>query len=282
MNEVENLYFSHSRKPRTELPVEPDNLDANTRDASHPLVATNQSPSNSLSIPDIPQQTSPVVDAEQVGTQEDSEEALKSLPPLSKSTSHDTTSLTSPGQSTSLKPKSSLLQMPSSHPPTPSSNANSPFQQTSSFLYAATVSSPSPSHSLPRRPSLQPSNSLLNLNNNNSSNASSSLTYDSFWSSHSSSTLQYRNLLANTSATTAAPSQSKCPAPGTSIAASGMLTSTMTLAPSFQPQPPAFHSAMGAFDHSDLAFAQHDGSVPYNNATQSSTPMIAQTTYYRR
>lgn len=74
-----------------------------------------------------------------------------------------------------------------SHPPT---ITNSPMQPSTLPIFT------SPSHQLSRRPTtiIQPTHSN---NTNNSSN--SSLTYDSFWSSHSSTTQSYRSAIVNPS-----------------------------------------------------------------------------------
>jgi hypothetical protein len=263
LNEVENLYFRHARKPRLELPVESDSLDVDTQDApgSTPHLSSDSQPTPDVLTAD--QRTDPsTADIQQTDTLEDVEEVTRATVfNASKFSSQDTTS--SSKQSNQKSP----------YPPTP---AVSPLQQ-NSLLHATTVASPSPAS---RRALVRPQISSLSLNNSSPSNSSSSLTYDSFWSSHSSSSLQYRNLLANSSSTTATQSQPHSPTPSTSTAPRTLM-SPVTLAPSFQPQTQAPHSTMGAFNHSDLAF--HNSTLPsYSIPTQTLTSITAQTAHYRR
>lgn len=157
----------------------------------------------------------------------------------------------------------------SNHPTTPSSI---PVEETTfvtsdpdgSVLHRQSTinSAPQPSSSLathspaPQSLSRQPTLSSLDgsAGRSPSSSSGSTLTYDSFWSSHSSSSLTYRNRLSE-------PSFASLKQPFTTSFAHVRKSNPIIPAlsfPSSPPSPNSLHTAMGSFHHADLALARQD------------------------
>lgn len=105
--------------------------------------------------------------------------------------------------------------------------------------------SPSP-QSLSRQPTLSSLDGPAGRSTGSSSG--STLTYDSFWSSHSSSSLTFRNRLPDSSSTSF-----KQPFP-TNVQKSNPIIPTLSF-PTSPPTSNSLHTAMGSFHHADLALA---------------------------
>ena len=229
LNEVENLYFRHSRKPRPESePDEPLGRGEQRRDALTSVPRPdNNAPSPSVSSP--MDEVAPV------------EEPVRP-PSNSGRSNHPTTPLLIPVEETTF-----ATSDPDGSVPHRQSTIN-PAPQSSSSL---ATHSPAP-QSLSRQPT------LLSLDGSAgrspSSSSGSTLTYDSFWSSHSSSSLTYRNRLSEPSFASL-----KQPFPTSFVHAqkSNPIIPTLSF-PSSPPSPNSLHTAMGSFHHADLALARQD------------------------
>ena len=114
--------------------------------------------------------------------------------------------------------------------------------------------SPSP-QSFSRLPTLPPLDGSTGRSSGSSSG--STLTYDSFWSSHSSSSHNYRSRLPEPSPTS---SKQSFTASFTNVQKSNPIIPTLSF-PSSPPSSNPLHTAMGSFHHADLALAgQENGS----------------------
>ena len=118
-------------------------------------------------------------------------------------------------------------------------------------LSSLATHSPAP-QSLSRQPTLSSLDG--SAGRSPSSSSGSTLTYDSFWSSHSSSSLTYRNRLSE-------PSFASLKQPFTTsfahVQKSNPIIPTLSF-PSSPPSPNSLHTAMGSFHHADLALARQD------------------------
>lgn len=110
------------------------------------------------------------------------------------------------------------------------------------------IHSPSP-QSLSRQPTLSSLDG--SAGHSSGSSSGSTLTYDSFWSSHSSSTTTYRSRLSESS-----PASFKQPFTTSfiNVQKSNPIIPTLSF-PSSPPSSIPFHTAMGSFHHADLALA---------------------------
>jgi len=225
LNEVENLYFRHSRKSRPES--EPD--ESLEREEPRPLTSVlrpdNNAPSPSLSSP----------------MDEVTRESVR--PPSNGGRSnHPTTPSSIPVEETT-----SVTLDPDDSVPHRQSTINSAPQPSSSLA----THSPAPL-SVSRQPTL--SSLDASAGRSPSSSSGSTLTYDSFWSSHSSSSLTYRNRLSE-------PSFASLKQPFTTsfahVQKSNPIIPTLSF-PSSPPSPNSLHTAMGSFHHADLALARQD------------------------
>ena len=220
LNEVENLYFRHSRKPRPES----ESDESLERGEQRPLTSVAK-PDNNVPSPSVSSLMEEGAPAEGPNN---------NYPPRSLSIPTEETTSTTPnpdGSTSHRQPTTNLApQLP------PSRTAHSPAPQ-----------------SLSRQPTL----SSLDESTGHSPGGSSgsTLTYDSFWSSHSSSSLTYRNRLSE-------PSFASFKQPFTTfthVQKSNPIIPTL----SFPSSPPSssLHTAMGSFHHADLALAgQENGS----------------------
>ena len=111
-----------------------------------------------------------------------------------------------------------------------------------------------PPQNLSRQPTLSSLDGPAGRSSGNSSG--STLTYDSFWSSHSSSSLNYRSRLPESSS-----GSFKQPftTPFTSVQKSNPIIPTLSF-PSSPPSSNSLHTAMGSFHHADLALAGQENS----------------------
>ena len=229
LNEVENLYFRHSRKFRPES--EPD--ESVERGELHPLASVpridNNIPSPSINSP---------ID-EGISTEEPVRTLKNDCRP-----NQPARSLSIPAEETApptLGPEGSISHrqpITDSAPQPPSLATHCPA-----------------SKSLSRQPTLSSLDSSTGRSPGSSSG--STLTYDSFWSSHSSSSLTYRSRLSESSF----PS-SKQPFTDsfTHVQKSNPIIPTLSF-PSSPPNSSTLHIAMGSFHHADLALAgQENGS----------------------
>jgi len=228
LNEVENLYFRHSRKSRPDS--EPD--ESLERGEMRPL-ANMPRPDNNVP----PLSISSPVD-ERVTVEETAQ------PPSSDCrTNHLTRSLSSPAEET-IPPD---LDGPISHR---QQAANSNTQTSSSLM----THSPAP-QSLSRQPTLSSLDG--SAGRSTGSLSGSTLTYDSFWSSHSSSSLTYRGRLSESSS---ASFKQPFTTSFTDIQKSNPIIPALSF-PSSPPSSNSLHTAMGSFHHADLALAgQENGS----------------------
>lgn len=127
-------------------------------------------------------------------------------------------------------------------------------QQTTNSASSLRNHSPSP-RSLSRQPTLSSIDGSAGRSSGSSSG--STLTYDSFWSSHSSSSLSYRSRLSEPSSV---PFKQPFTNSFTTVQKSGPIIPTLSF-PSSPPSSNSFHTAMGSFHHADLALAgQENGS----------------------
>lgn len=230
MNEVENLYFRHSRKSRPES--EPDEL--SERGELRPLAGVSR-PDNNIPSPSI----SSFMD----------EGAPVEEPVQPPSNDHRPNS---PTRSMSVPAEEATSVAPNPDGSTPHHQPTiNPTPQPSSSL---TTHSPAP-QSLSRQPTLPPLGGSVCRSPGSSSG--STLTYDSFWSSHSSSSLTYRSRLSE-------PSFASFKQPFTTSFTHAQKSNPIIPTLSFPSSPPSSHSlhtAMGSFHHADLALAgQENGS----------------------
>ncbi|EGN91832.1 hypothetical protein SERLA73DRAFT_80083 [Serpula lacrymans var. lacrymans S7.3] len=118
---------------------------------------------------------------------------------IRRSPAHSSTDtiLTQSSQADMFSP--TIVQLSGTHSPTPffpsPTSRSEPFDFSADPLRPALSREPSQSHLSARRPSAPSISSSNTVNQIFSTN--SPLTYDSFWSSHSSSTLAYRNMLSS-------------------------------------------------------------------------------------
>ena len=131
-------------------------------------------------------------------------------------------------------------------------SSNSHRQQITNLASQPPTSLPTHSPS-PQSLSRQPTLSSLDGNAGRSAGSSSgsTLTYDSFWSSHSSSSLTYRSRLPESSSTSF---KQPFPTPFTSVQKSNPIIPTLSF-PTSPPNSNSLHTAMGSFHHADLALA---------------------------
>ena len=155
---------------------------------------------------------------------------------------HPTTSLSIPVEETALPTLDPDGLVPQHQPTT-----NSALQPISSL----TTHSPAP-QSLSRQPTLSSMDG--SAGRSPSSSSGSNLTYDSFWSSHSSSSLTYRNRLSEPSF---APHKQPFTTSFPHVQKSNPIIPTLSF-PSSPPSPNSLHTAMGSFHHADLALARQD------------------------
>lgn len=230
LNEVENLYFRHSRKSRPDS--EPDDSLERGEMRPFPIIPR---PDSNVPSPSI----SPPMD-----------EGASVVEPIRPSSSdcqlnHQTRFLSLPeGETTSITPDPDGSV---SH----RQQGTNPAPQSSSVL---TTHSPTP-HSVSRQPTLSSLDGSAGRSPGSSS--ASTLTYDSFWSSHSSSSLTYKSRLSESSSTSL-----KQPfITFTSVQKSNPIIPTLSF-PSSPPSSNSLHTAMGSFHHADLALAgQENGSL---------------------
>lgn len=112
-----------------------------------------------------------------------------------------------------------------------------------------TTHSPAP-QSLSRQPTLQSLDGSAGRSPGSSSG--STLTYDSFWSSHSSSSLSYRSRLSESSS-----SFKQSFTTFNNVQRSNPIIPTLSF-PSSPPSSNSLHTAMGSFHHADLALAEQE------------------------
>jgi len=227
LNEVENLYFRHSRKPRPDS--EPD--ESLERGELRPLTSVPR-PDNNVPSPSVSSPMDEVVPVE---------EPMR--PPSNGGRSnHPTTPLSIPVEETTL-----VTLDPDDSVPHRQSTIDSTPPPSSSLV----THSPAP-QSLSRQPTLSSLDGPAGRSP--SSSSGSTLTYDSFWSSHSSSSLTYRNRLSE-------PSSASLKQPFTTsfahVQKSNPIIPTLSF-PSSPPSPNSLHTAMGSFHHADLALARQD------------------------
>lgn len=222
LNEVENLYFRHSRKPRPESELD-ESLE---RGELRPLTSV-AGPDNNVPSPSI----SSLMD----------EGAPAEEPVRPPSNNHPSRSLSIPAEETTPNPDGPI----SRRQPTTNLAPQPPPSRT--------IHSPAP-QSLSRQPTLSSLDGSAGRSPGSSSG--STLTYDSFWSSHSSSSLTYRSRLFE-------PSHASFKQPFTTfthVQKSNPIIPTLSF-PSSPPSSNALHTAMGSFHHADLALAgQENGS----------------------
>jgi len=143
-------------------------------------------------------------------------------------------------------------------PPTPDAEGSISYRQsiTNSALQPSSLATHSPaSQSLSRQPTLPSLDGSAGHSPGTSSG--STLTYDSFWSSHSSSSLTYRSRLSESSF-----ASFKQPFTNSfaHVHKSNPIIPTLSF-PSSPPNSNNLHTAMGSFHHADLALAgQENGS----------------------
>ncbi|KAF9643310.1 hypothetical protein BDM02DRAFT_3273107 [Thelephora ganbajun] len=229
LNEVENLYFRHSRKSRPES--EPD--ESLERGELRPLASVSRVDNN---IPSPP--INSPMDEGVLG-----EEPVRP-PSNDRPLNHQPSSLSIPAEeatSTTLNSAGSIFhRQPTTNPaPQPS--------------FSLTPHSPAPQN-LSRQPTLSSLDGSTGRSLGNSSG--STLTYDSFWSSHSSS-LTYRSRLSESSF---ASFKQPFTTPFTHAQKLNPIIPTLSF-PSSPPSSNSLHTAMGSFHHADLALAgQENGS----------------------
>jgi len=227
LNEVENLYFRHSRKSRPES--EPD--EALERGELRPPASVPRSDNNAPS----PSVSSPMDEVAPV--------EVPVRPPSNDGRSnHPTTSLSIPTEETTFATLDPDCSLPRHQSTTSSAPRPSP---------SPTTHSPVP-QSLSRQPTLSSLDGPAGRSP--SSSSGSTLTYDSFWSSHSSSSLTYRNRLSEPSS---ASLKQPFTTPFAHVQKSNPIIPTLSF-PSSPPSPNSFHTAMGSFHHADLALARQD------------------------
>jgi len=230
LNEVENLYFRHSRKPRPESELD----EPLERGEMGPLISVPR-PDNNASSRSI---SSPM--DEHVPGEEPIQPPSNDCRP-----SHRTRSLSSPAEET-ISPTPDLDGSISHR-----QQATNPIPQPSSSL---TTHSPAP-QSLSHQPTLSSLDGSASRSPGSSSG--STLTYDSFWSSHSSSSLTYRSRLSESSS---ASFKQPFTTSFTNIQKSNPIIPALSF-PSSPPSSNSLHTAMGSFHHADLALAgQENGS----------------------
>ena len=222
MNEVENLYFRHSRKSRPE--PEPD--EALGRGELRPLTSVSRV-DNNIPLPSVGSPVHKGISME--------EPSSNDCPP-----DHMTRSLSVPAEETTPQtpdPEGSISHRQPTTNPAPQPPSSLP------------PHSPA-SQSLSRHPTLS------SLDGSVGRSPGSTLTYDSFWSSHSSSSLTYRSRLSETSA-----ASFKQPFTSfTHVQKSNPIIPTLSF-PASPPSPNSLHTATGSFHHADLALAgQENGS----------------------
>lgn len=227
LNEVENLYFRHSRKSRPES--EPD--ESLERGELRPSMGV---PKVDVNIPS-PSINSPM------------DEGISAEEPVQISNNDCRLNRLTRALSTPAEETAPPTEDPTSHrQPT-----TDPASQPPSSL---TIHSPA-SQNLSRQPTLSSLDSPTGRSPGSSSG--STLTYDSFWSSHSSSSLTYRSRLSESSLT-------PFKQPFTNSFAHAQKSNPIVPTLSFPSSPPnsnALHIAMGSFHHADLALAgQENGS----------------------
>jgi len=224
LNEVENLYFRHSRKSRPESELEESLERGEMRPLTNMLKWDNNIPSPSVNSP--MDEGAPVEEPGHPPSNDGQpihrtkEEAISTTPEPDGSISHrqQTTNPTS-------QPSLSLR-----------------------------TNSPSP-QGLSRQPTLSSMEGSAGRSSGDSSG--STLTYDSFWSSHSSSSLTYRSRLSETpSASYKQPFTTSF----TNVQKPNPIIPALSY-PSSSPSSNPLHTAMGSFHHADLALAgQENGS----------------------
>jgi len=117
------------------------------------------------------------------------------------------------------------------------------------------TTNPPVSQSLSRQPTLSSLDG--SAGHSPGSSSGSTLTYDSFWSSHSSSSLTYRSRLSEPSS---ASFRQSFTTSFTHVQKSNPIIPTLSF-PSSPPSSNSLHTAMGSFHHADLALAgQENGS----------------------
>ena len=228
LNEVENLYFRHSRKSRPES--EPD--ESLERGELRPSTSV---PRGDISIPS-PSINSPMDEGISV------EESVQ----ISNNDCR-------PNRLTGT------LLVEETTPPTPGPEGPTSHRQPTADPASQPPSSltihPPISQSLSRQPTLSSLDGSAGRSPGSSSG--STLTYDSFWSSHSSSSLTYRSRLSESSFT-------PIKQPFTNSFAHTQKSNPIVPTLSFPSSPPnsnSLHIAMGSFHHADLALAgQENGS----------------------
>lgn len=229
LNEVENLYFRHSRKSRPDS--EPD--DSLERGEMRPF-------------PNIPRPDSNVPSPSINPPLNEGASVVEPIQPPSNDCqpNHQTRSLSLPEEDTvsvTPDPDGSVCHRQQGTNPAPQSSS------------ALTTRSPTP-HSLSRQPTLSSLDGSAGRSPGSSS--ASTLTYDSFWSSHSSSSLTHRSRLSESSISLKQPFVTF-----TSVQKSNPIIPTLSF-PSSPPSSNSLHTAMGSFHHADLALAgQENGSL---------------------
>ena len=214
LNEVENLYFRHSRKSRPET-----EQDEPLERGEMRLLMNTPKSENGISSPSIrsPMDEGAIIE----------EPAIR---PPSDDHSRNRQTLTP-----SVPTEETISTTPDSEGPD--------FHQQS-------ISRPSFLHTTqpPASQGLFPQPTLTSVDGSVGSSSGSTLTYDSFWSSHSSSSLNYRSRLSDSSA----PSKPLLTTSFTNAHKSNPIIPTLSF-PSSPPSSISMHTAMGSFHHADLA-----------------------------
>jgi hypothetical protein len=230
LNEVENLYFRHSRKSRPES--EPD--ESLERGELRPLTSVPK-PDNNVRSPSISSFMHDVVPVDEP-LRPSSNEGQPNRPTMSLSIPAEEITAATPNLDGSVPHHYPTTNLPTQPPSSPTSHSPVP-------------------QSLSRQPTL----SSLDGSGGRSpgSSSGSTLTYDSFWSSHSSSSLTYRSRLSE-------PSFASLRQPFTTSFTHAQKSNPIIPTLSFPSSPPSsnsLHTAMGSFHHADLALAgQENGS----------------------
>lgn len=234
LNEVENLYFRHSRKSRPESELDESLERGESRPLPSVLRPDNTAPSPSISSP------------------MDDEVALVEGPVRPPSCdgrlNHPTRSLSMP-----VEEKTSATPDPDDSVPHSQQTTGSAPPPSSSLA----THSPTP-HSLSRQPTLSSLDGSAGRSPGRSSG--STLTYDSFWSSHSSSSIStsYRSRLSESSfASLKQPFTTSF----THVQKSNPIIPTLSF-PSSPPTSNSLHTAMGSFHHADLARQENGSFLP--------------------
>lgn len=224
LNEVENLYFRHSRKSRPESELDESLEHGEMRSSANMLRWDNNIPSSSVN--------SPMDETASV------EEPVR--PP-------------SNGCRSNYRPGSLTMSVEEAIPTTPepdgsTSHRQHPINPMSQPPSSLRLHSPSPQN-LSRQPTL--SSLDRSAGRDSGSSSGSTLTYDSFWSSHSSSSLTYRSRLTDSSS---ASLKQQFTTSFANVQKSNPIIPTLSF-PSSPPSSNPLHTAMGSFHHADLALA---------------------------